>query len=272
MAIGATAINPVTGEIVSSSVANPSSVTGAAFSGEVSAPSLKATGTTGAPLSGRYVGVIASGPPTAGTYAVGDFCLSQNGQMFVCVTAGTPGTWVTPRDTRDLLTVGEETFDRLPASSTSQNPSSGQLRLTFFTARKSETTTQVRLYTGTTAAGATPTLCRIAMYEVDSSGNGTLVASTANDTSLFGGSPQTGFTRSWTAPYAKVAGRRYAIGPLVVTGATMPTFQGATQQAVEGAVAPRINGLLSGLSDIPSSFTEAGLNGSGQRIYMAVLP
>ncbi len=39
-----------------------------------------------------------NGPPTAGTWAVGDFWRDQKGAEFVCTGAGTPGTWrqITP--------------------------------------------------------------------------------------------------------------------------------------------------------------------------------
>lgn len=51
-------------------------------------------GLTGATAGVRYVGGTASGPPTSGTFAVGDVVVAENGGFYVCVTAGTPGTWV----------------------------------------------------------------------------------------------------------------------------------------------------------------------------------
>jgi hypothetical protein len=246
------------------------------FSDEPVAPSIKITGTIGAPQQGRFVGVTTSGAPTSGTYAVGDFCLTQNGQMFVCVGAGTPGTWITPSDLRDCLTTGEEAFHRDLAVLNSLAVGTGDLRLSFFTARKSETTTQVRVVTGGTAAGATPTVCRIGLYEVAANGNGTLVASTTNDTTLFAAT-NTAYTKAWSSSYAKVAGKRYAVGICVVTGATAPQFCG-TGFGSGGAgsepanVAPRLSGSLSGQSDLPSSFTEGALGPSARRIYAAILP
>lgn len=49
---------------------------------------------TGATAATRYVGGTTSGAPAAGTFAVGDFVVAQNGHIFVCTVAGTPGTWV----------------------------------------------------------------------------------------------------------------------------------------------------------------------------------
>src|SRR5712691_2650868 len=48
---------------------------------------------TGATLASRYVGATASGAPVAGTFAIGDFVVDRSGAIWICVTAGTPGTW-----------------------------------------------------------------------------------------------------------------------------------------------------------------------------------
>lgn len=53
-----------------------------------------AAGLTGATNASRYVGATNSGAPTTGTFAKGDFVVDRNGGMWVCVTAGTPGTWL----------------------------------------------------------------------------------------------------------------------------------------------------------------------------------
>lgn len=50
-------------------------------------------GLTGATAASRYVGATASGAPAAGTFAVGDYVVAQDGAIYVCTVAGTPGTW-----------------------------------------------------------------------------------------------------------------------------------------------------------------------------------
>lgn len=50
-------------------------------------------GLTGATQPTRFVGGTASGHPTTGTFAVGDFVIDQTGTMWICTAAGTPGTW-----------------------------------------------------------------------------------------------------------------------------------------------------------------------------------
>lgn len=56
--------------------------------------SAAASGMTGAVAASRYAGGTASGAPATGTFALGDFVIAQNGHLFICTVAGTPGTWV----------------------------------------------------------------------------------------------------------------------------------------------------------------------------------
>jgi hypothetical protein len=50
-------------------------------------------GLTGAVAATRYVGGTASIAPTTGTFAIGDFVITQAGSIYICVGAGSPGTW-----------------------------------------------------------------------------------------------------------------------------------------------------------------------------------
>lgn len=239
------------------------------FSSEPVAPSIQVTGITGAVNPGRFVGVTTSGAPSTGTFAVGDFVVSQNGQMFVCVVAGSPGTWVYPRDATNLLASGEETMARDMATQ-SMGANTGNLYLSYGTFRKSESTTQVRITTFTTAAAATPSLVRIGLYTIASDGAGTLVASIASDTTLFAAASTT-YTKSWTTPYSKVAGQRYALGVLVVTATTAPTLCGAPlPRGTEPAAAPKLCAFLGSQTDLPSSFTDASLSNTSSRFYGVV--
>ena len=58
----------------------------------------------GATLATRYVGGTATVAPTTGTFAVGDFVIARNGNVFVCTVAGTPGTWVNAGSSSNLVT------------------------------------------------------------------------------------------------------------------------------------------------------------------------
>ena len=54
---------------------------------------LAPTGLTGATAASRYAGATTSGAPASGTFAKGDYVVDQTGVIWVCTTAGTPGTW-----------------------------------------------------------------------------------------------------------------------------------------------------------------------------------
>lgn len=65
---------------------------------------LAVSGLTGATAATRYVGGTASGAPASGTFAVGDYIITQDGHVFVCTTAGTPGTWTDAGSVGNLVT------------------------------------------------------------------------------------------------------------------------------------------------------------------------
>jgi hypothetical protein len=169
-----------------------------------------------------------------------------------------------------LLTTGEETFSRVNRTD-SNNLTSGAMQLIYFTARKTESTSQLRLISGGTGT-ATVTLGRIGLYAIDGTGAGTLIAATANDTALLSAT-NTVYTKSWAAPANKVAGQRYALGTLII-GATAGSVTGMTTSAFasEMAMAPRTAGRLNSQSDLPANFTDAALATAFFYPYMAVLP
>jgi hypothetical protein len=73
--------------------ADKSSATTQTFTGNVSAPAHIASGLTGATAASRYVGATTSGAPASGAFVVGDFVIDQTAKIWVCTTAGSPGTW-----------------------------------------------------------------------------------------------------------------------------------------------------------------------------------
>ena len=172
------------------------------------------------------------------------------------------------------LTIGEEVCSRdlLAIASIASSPQT--LRLVYFTARKSGVTTQVRVRSGNQAAAATPTRCEIGLFTIDAASDGTRVAVTENDTSLFA-TTATAYTRLWIAPHSMVAGQRYALGWLVVTTVAAPTYVGTllafgADDEYDGA--PRYTGRITGQTTMPSSFTAASVTASNSRPYGVILP
>lgn len=173
-----------------------------------------------------------------------------------------------------LLTSGEETLSRDLVTSTAVTQATQVLRLSYFTARKSETVTQARAIVSSVAAGATPTLVRYGLYLIDAADGGTLVASTPNDTTLLA-SLNTAYPKAFSVSYAKVAGQRYALGLLVVTGAAAPSMYGSAamiNHTAEHAMAPRLAATITGQADLPGSFVAGGLTNTALRLYGVVAP
>lgn len=179
-----------------------------------------------------------------------------------------------------LLTGGESTVPRAlvdNSSSSGLRLDSGVLRLTYFTAKKTENITQLRVITGNPAAGATPTLVRFGVYSVAANGDLTLVASIANDTTLLS-TTFSRFTRSLSATWAKTQGQRYAFGGLCVTAAAAPILAGAITSAFnagEAAEEPRLTGTVTGQTDLPASILAASVGTTTNAfglVYGALLP
>lgn len=177
-----------------------------------------------------------------------------------------------------LLTVGEETTPRKYVAGNIAGPTSTDLRLSYFTARKSEAITQVRTYVGSTAAAATPTLCRIGIWTAGLDGALlALVGSTANDVALWS-VVGLEYTTPLQTPWAKVAGQRYAWAPLIVTAGARPTFAGHTIASdgggfrTESGRSPRITAVSAGNADLPTAVAVGGLGTSGIFYYASFVP
>jgi hypothetical protein len=167
------------------------------------------------------------------------------------------------------LAVGENTFARRLIDTPSCTLTNGQLRLTYFTARKTETVTQIRALVGTASVGAT--LARVGIYQESANGDITLIASTASDTALFASTGTV--TKALSASWSKTRGVRYAVGLLSVGTSTAPTFHGiSTGLLTEMNLAPRVSGLLSSQTDLPATVSDASVSGSALQYYVALAP
>lgn len=184
------------------------------------------------------------------------------------VQVGMVGVEVNP----DALATGESTIPRRLVNNNAVSSGNQNLRLTFFTATKTETITQIRTITGTTAA-AGATLARIGIYSVAGNGDLTLVASTANDTSLWIAT-NTAYTKTVSVPFTKTRGQRYAVGVLVDGSSTAPTFMGlfASFLSAECAEPPRICGFVFGQTNLPASVSAGSVSNTTNQYYTVLLP
>jgi hypothetical protein len=163
------------------------------------------------------------------------------------------------------FTNGQMTLPRL-LSDSSVTPTSGRLNLVYFVADKSFTATKVRATSrGTTCSALTR--CRFGVWEIDGSGNGTLVASTPDDTTLFAAT-FTIYTKNFSASLNIVGGQTYAAGWLI-TG-TIGVFYGSAVSGSMAALPPRTMGDITA-ADLPASFTDAGVSlNSTQYIWSGI--
>jgi hypothetical protein len=239
---------------------------GAAFTGAVAAPVIGSSGTTGAPSAGRFVGVTTGSAPAGGTYAVGDWCITATGQMWICVAAGTPGSWISVRD-GSYSVPGVETSMPREMNISSAAVGSGTIRFTYWQARASSTVNQLSTQLGGTVASGV-TLARMAVYSVASNGDLALVAKTANDTTMYTGTSGSVYTKPTESPWAKTAGQWYASAVLVIAS-TSPSLSGsAASTSGRWDVQPRITATRGGQTDLPEAIASGLLTISQSRIYM----
>lgn len=147
---------------------------------------------------------------------------------------------------------------------------SQRIQLTYFTAKVTESINTITAYSGAVAAAATPTVCVMGLYSVDSTTEDlTLLASTTNDTSLFS-TINTAYPKTLSSTVSKVTGQRYAAAVLVVSGTTLPQFlchlpNTATGVQTRWADKPRLAGVLTGQSSLPSSILNASVASAAVR-------
>jgi hypothetical protein len=168
----------------------------------------------------------------------------------------------------ESLDDGQMVIPRLIANG-SVSMTSGTVVLTSFVGDKSEPITKISASTWSTAAGATPTLCKMGVYSIAANGDATLVASCANDTTLFNGTFGW-FQRNLTSTWNKVEGQRYAAATLVVSGATMPTMHGISNlQGTDIAFLPFLSMSRTGQTDLPASILFSAMVSYGGAIQYA---
>ncbi len=62
----------------------------------LTATALIPSGLTGSVAATRWVGATTTAAPTTGAHLVGDWVTTQDGRIWICTVAGTPGTWSQP--------------------------------------------------------------------------------------------------------------------------------------------------------------------------------
>lgn len=177
-------------------------------------PVFAPTGLTGAVAASRYAGATASGHPTSGTYAAGDYTVDQTGSFWICTTGGSPGTWVqviagsvaSGGDASLLIAPSgalAETFTRMMATSASGALTSGTVYVTAIPLTKGTSVGHITIVTGS-ATGVTH-----GWYVLLDSGY--VVRAVSADNTTAWGSPGP-VTLAMASPYTAPSAGPYYIG------------------------------------------------------------
>ena len=157
---------------------------------------------------------------------------------------------------------------------------SQELGLVGFIAKRTEPITRISIFTGGTAAAATPSIGRYGVYQRNGDGSITLLAATANDVNLFNAT-NSEFIKTLTTTFNKVKGVEYCIGQLVVSGVAMPTLNTPTTawsapfQTRVNIVRPLVQAKVTGQADlgaIGSSIAAASIVVSASAFHALMLP
>lgn len=165
--------------------------------------------------------------------------------------------------------VGEALLPRTSMFASGQSVGLANMGWTYFRSRRKASVTKLRSFV--TSAGASNTLCREAIYSVNTSDWSltAILASTTNDTAAYSSTGKK--ERTLSSTFSEALDTIYARAILVV-GGTMPGFAGMYfGSSDEAALAPPVFGVRYGpLSDLPSSVSAAQLSliGWGYQGYL----
>jgi hypothetical protein len=161
-------------------------------------------------------------------------------------------------DSEHQPTGGIDNIGRNGVSFTSSNSVLGAIFLTYFTPLKNITVSEITMRT-VSPAGSGITLARMGLYTIATNGDSTLVARTANDTTLFT-STNTTYTRSfdttggYPATYSLVAGTRYA-SAVIITGTSTAGLISASSIGAVSGLSPRVGGARASQTDLTTTNT-----------------
>ena len=188
---------------------------------------------------------------------------------------GTSGKFV--HESGDTRNTAEAAFSRRLCSN-SVTIANQTARFAFWRAQRSGWVGSIKMFTAGTAA-ATVTTIKFGLYEADDAESTfTLKAVTANDTALFAAT-NTVYSKAVTTGYKRTRGKLYAAGALFV-GTTAPVVVAAPVllgpvDSTSLAYNPSpISGVLSSITDLPTSFTLSTLTGgsANQAPYVELVP
>lgn len=210
---------------------------------------------TGAVAATRYVGGTTSGAPASGAFAVGDFVVDQTGVVWVCVTAGSPGTWTSTTSPAQLLLTGQglvsESFSRSGAASTTLMTGGTAYAMTV-ALKAGSVVTNVLVVVQTGASGIT--LYKAGIYSATGASQ---LAVTPDRSAVI--STTTGMkTLALSAPWTVPADATYQVVMVATASTTLPTIARASLAAAGVGAQIGTSPFLystagTGLTDLPAA-------------------
>ncbi|CAA0078334.1 Uncharacterised protein [Mycolicibacterium vanbaalenii] len=152
----------------------------------------------------------------------------------------------------------EANMDRLYCDSTAfMSNNTGIAVFAYFTAKQDITINNLQVFTGSTAAAATPTLVKLGVYSVDpGTGDLTQIGVTASVHGTALNATYTEYTVPLTGSVSLTEGLPYAYAVLQVSGAAVATLQGKGPAGMgnQHFRAPRLSALVTAQTDLQSSY------------------
>lgn len=233
-------------------------------------------GLTNIPFAGRRT---AAGPPTTGTWAVGDLVQAADG-FWQCTVAGEPGTWLlvaAAEGASRIVDAGEYVIPRRDII-TESPATSGNLYVTHFTAARTETIQTIRTgIGGTVATSAEHAWLGIMSWDGT---DYTPVAASVDDPTRWTSTFQTYDTQlyAWDHPgeegfegWDKIAGQRYAFWVLWIGEGTAPSLPAGGGWYADALEEPRVNAYIGSQTQPPAAPISGSFFGPDSRRFQGLM-
>lgn len=166
------------------------------------------------------------------------------------------------------------TMDRSLVTSAVQNVTTQRLVLIGFVAPANLTVNNAAIFVTTADAAVNVTVGQVGVYSLDNSNNGTRMAQSTNNTSLFAATGRAVQALSSSATLVQGSAYAFALlgvfstGSVQVAGGAAPlNTNGPAALIGTGSMVPFIMGVLTGQSSLPASFTAASLVTTGSNPF-----
>lgn len=144
---------------------------------------------------------------------------------------------------------------------------SGTASFQHFMLPSSLTVSSLTFFSGSTPAGATPTLVKYGLYQVHDDGSATRLGLTANDTTIFNAATWD-YKLDLLDPVVLQPGVIYAAAILIISAATMPNVAAASSNTALIKIPPVLARARAGQTDLEASYPASGWSNQFWRAHV----